>query len=40
MSKTKLMIISRRPRNNAILYIEEQMIERASKYLGSTLNDK
>jgi len=41
-SKTKLMIISCQSHDNVILYINDQPIEKTSKfkYLGSILNDK
>jgi len=42
VSKTKLMIVSRQPYDNAILCINNQPIEKISKfkYLDSTFNDK
>lgn len=42
ISKTKLMIVSRQPHENAHLYIDNMQIERVNKfkYLGTTLNDK
>jgi hypothetical protein len=42
VSKTKLIIVSRQSYDNAILYINDQPIERTNKfkYLGSTFNDK
>jgi len=42
VSKIKLMIISHQSHDNVILYINDQSIERMSKfkYLGSTLNNK
>lgn len=42
INKTKLMIVSRQPHDNADLYIDNNQIERVNKfkYLGTTLNDR